>query len=477
MTIKSVTFHNTLNNSIKEYIENKEPDSSAPLYKQIANALAVHIASGQLKPGDKLPTHRALADVLTVTVGTVTRAYAESERRGLLEARVGAGTYVRNRGNHRWAFPHTENLSDHIDFGFNLPPLLDRSVMLQQAMEELARHPEALNALLLYQPAEGIPEHRETVARWLNHHNIHVQADRLRFTSGAQNAMQLVLSAFCHRGDTILVEKLTYPGLLNLARQQRLTLKPVDMDDQGLVPEALDNACRQYNPRFIYATPTLQNPTTVVMGEQRRHDIVEVCKTHGIYLIEDQVNGLQLLEPGEPLVNMAPEQVIYISALSKSLAPGLRLGFLQAPEQLLKRLTMTIQNQSWMISPLLTGLACQLIASGAADRALQFIRREMTIRNNAVQEYLGEFGIQTQLGGFHGWLPLPEQWSLGAFMKACENAGVHVKSGELFVPPGYPVPPAVRIAFSAPASLERMTDGLKILRSVLLSFPDSEGIL
>ena len=467
--------------------------SSAPLYKKIADVLGTLISSGKLKPGDKLPTHRSLADTLEVTVGTVTRAYAESERRGLVEARVGAGTFVRNCNTHGWYFPQVlpkqemaqqaHNLeearvhSDEIDFGFNYPPYFNRSDMFQQAMAALTGKPETLNSLLLYQPPEGFAEHRRVIAHWLNSHDIHLDADRLRFTSGAQNAMHMLFSAFCRGGDTILVEKLTYPGLINLARQQHLTLKPVEMDDEGLIPESLDNACRQYNPRFIYATPTLQNPTTVVMGEQRRKEIVEVCKRNDVYLIEDQVNGLQPLQNAEPLVNLAPEQVIYIGSLSKCLAPGLRVGFVQVPDSMLKRLTMAIQNQCWMVSPLLTGLSCKLIEMGAADQVLQFIRSEMQLRHSIVKEYLGEFGIQTRPGSFHGWLPLPDSWSLGAFVKACAKAGVNVKSGELFVPPGYAVPPAVRIAFSAPATREQMIAGIQTVRGILESDPEPVGML
>ena len=488
-----ISRRNRFNDLLKECFGSQEQKGpSAPLYKKIADALGALISSGQLKPGDKLPTHRSLADTLEVTVGTVTRAYAEGERRGLVEARVGAGTFVRSCNTHGWYFPqlfpqlemsqqgeHLEGQDhcDEVDFGFNYPPYLNRSNMLQKAMASLASRPDVLNSLLLYQPPEGFAEHRRIIAHWLNRHGIHLDADRLRFTSGAQNAMQLVFSAFCRSGDTVLVEKLTYPGLINLARQQHLTLKPVEMDEEGLIPESLDNACRQYRPRFVYATPTLQNPTAVVMGEQRRRDIVEVCKANDVYLIEDQVNGLQPLESTEPLINIAPEQVIYIGSLSKCLAPGLRVGFTQVPDSLLKRLTMTVQNQCWMVSPLLTGLSCQLIEVGAADQVLQFIRSEMQVRHGIVQEHLGEFGIQTHPGSFHGWLPLPDSWSLGAFVKACAKAGVNVKSGELFVPPGYAVPPAVRIAFSAPATREQVTAGIQAVREVLLSDPEPVGML
>ncbi|CAM3735349.1 PLP-dependent aminotransferase family protein [Parendozoicomonas haliclonae] len=448
---------------------------SLPRYRCIAKAVEQLMSTGVLSPGQKLPTHRALADVLSTTVGTVTRAYADCERRGLVEARVGSGTFIRSHGMPQWFFAAPEpeeGDSQEIDFGYNLPPAINREVMLQDAMNHLAADPAALNALLLYQPPEGIPEHRQVIVDWLQGHGFKLDADRLRFTSGAQNAMQLVLSTFCREGDCLLVEKMTYPGLINLARQQRLTLKPVDMDDEGLIPEALDNACRQYHPRFIYGTPTLQNPTVANMGRERRQQILEVCRRHDVIFIEDEVNGLQPASRTEPMVNLDPEQVIFIGALSKNLAPGLRVGFVQVPKAMTRRLTMTIQNQCWMVSPLLTGLACELIRRGHADQTLSAVRTEMQARFRLAGDILQGQTFKAEEGCFHLWLTLPEHWPLSAFLSACEERGVKVKSGELFVPPGYPVPPAVRIAMSAPRFRRDVETGLKIVAEILASEPE-----
>ena len=132
----------------------------------------------------------------------------------------------------------------------------------------------------------------------------------------------MTLNAYCRSGDTLLVEKYTYPGLISLARQHQITLKPVEMDDEGIIPEALDAACKMYQPRLIYSMPTLQNPTTGTMSLERREAILDVCRKHNLYLIEDEVNGLLPADRPEPLVNLDPEQVIHLGAFSKCLAPG-----------------------------------------------------------------------------------------------------------------------------------------------------------
>ncbi len=444
----------------------------SPVYRQIADAIADHISSGALVPGDRLPTHRALAEQLSITIGTVTRGYREAERRGLVEARVGAGTYVRNNSAPEWVFeqpPGGGSKDGECDLGYNLPPPVDRSAMLKQAMEHLVQNPAELNALALYHPAEGIHEHRRVLAKWLKTYGVCLDDSQLLFTPGAQNAVQLVLMAFCKPGDTLLVERLTYPGLINLAKSLSITLKPVDMDDQGLIPDSLDNACRQYRPRFIYSTPTLQNPTTVTAGELRRQELLDVCRKHQLIFIEDEVNGLIPTNRPEPLVNHDPDTVIHVGSLSKCLAPGLRVGYLQVPQSLRKKVLQTLQNQCWMTSPLLTGLAAHIIRLGFADQAIQSIRSQLSERQALMERYLGDFSLLLQQGSYHGWLTLPDSWSLSDFISTCSDQKILVKSSELFVPPGGSIPPAVRISHSAPISLASLEQGLGSLRALLVS--------
>ncbi|MCO4757897.1 MAG: PLP-dependent aminotransferase family protein, partial [Oceanospirillaceae bacterium] len=321
-------------------------DNAGPRYKQVADQLATLIENGTLAANARLPTHRALADQLGVTVGTVTRAYSEAERRGLVEARVGAGTYVCAGETNHWTFdtPHSSQLECH--FGYNVPPLLDRADMLNRAMQKLAGNPATLNQLMLYQLPEGIMQHREVLAQWLQQQGVNLSADRLLFSSGAQHATQMALDAYCRAGDTLLVEKYSYPGLISLARQHQLSLKPVEMDEEGIIPESLDAACRMYQPRLIYSMPTLQNPTTATMSLERRQAILDVCRKHNLYLIEDEVNGLLPEKRPDPFVNLDPEQVIHIGALSKCLAPGLRVGYIQVPQRLYEQMTTTLQNHS-----------------------------------------------------------------------------------------------------------------------------------
>ncbi|TXS90753.1 PLP-dependent aminotransferase family protein [Parahaliea maris] len=436
-----------------------------PLYRQLADVLAERIGSGELAPGERLPTHRALADAVGVTIGTVTRAYAEAERRGLVEARVGAGTYVRRPESPSWSFEqHDKNTRT---LGYNIPPAIDRSEVLQRALQQLAGHGPTLNQLMLYQSPEGIGEHRHSLAGWLASLGVELDPEHLLFTSGAQHGVQLALQTLCRPGDNVLCERLTYPGLLSLARQQHLHARPVEMDEEGLLPEAVDAACRQHHPRLLYVTPTIQNPTTATMSDARRDALITVCREHGVLVLEDDVHGLLPRQHPAPLVNRDPEGVIHVGGLGKTLAPGLRLGYLQAPRVYREALVAGIQNHSWMISPLLTALAALLIEQGAADRLLQTVQSEMTARWERAAQCLSGYRLRFHPQGFHGWLELPDELPLSECLIQARARGLDVKSAELFTPPGYPAPPAIRIAASAPASVAELEQSLGLLREVL----------
>ncbi|WP_461538171.1 aminotransferase-like domain-containing protein [Spongorhabdus nitratireducens] len=441
--------------------------SEGPIYRQLADHFGQLVQQGVLKPGDKLPTHRALADELQVTVGTVTRSYAEMEKRGLVEARVGAGTFVKQSERQGWFLQPVRTENHECNLGYNIPPALDRSATIQEALQQLATSREQLGHMMLYQKAEGFDQHRQCVADWLKQRGVAVDASRMLFTSGAQHGVQLALTVMCRAGDTLLVEKYAYPGVISLAQQQQVKLEPVEMDDQGLLPQSLEAACKRHNPRAIYCTPTLQNPTTAIMNSERRVQILAVCRKYGVMVLEDDVNGLLPTNPPPPLVNSDPDNVIYIGSLSKCLAPGLRVGFLSAPKRLYRRLAIALQNQSWMISPVLTGLSCELLRSGAADQILQWVQADMRLRYQILQQVLGSFDIRSQPNCFHSWLRIPDEWQLNKFIRACHQQAVTVKSGELFVPPGCKAPQYIRLAISGPESVPQLEQGLEKIRDLI----------
>ncbi|MGL4891268.1 MAG: PLP-dependent aminotransferase family protein, partial [Aeromonas veronii] len=270
------------------------PDLAAfdgPLYLKLVKAIEQGIANGELPPQTRLPTHRSLADRLGVTVGTVTRAYSEAERRGLLAARVGHGTWVKGANTdpaNEWVIRQEEG--HRIELWQNLPVQLDRAAIIRPMLGEVADGD--LNALLGYDKEAGRPDQRQQFVDWLAEQGVACSEDRLLFSHGAQHGIMLALLATGCVGETILCEGLSYPGMLGNARQLKNQVVGLAMDEEGLLPEALDAACRTRRAKLLYLTPTLQNPTTAIMSLARREAIVAIARRHDLLIIEDEVNGL-----------------------------------------------------------------------------------------------------------------------------------------------------------------------------------------
>lgn len=448
-----------------------------PLYQQLAEAIARDINAGTLAPEQRLPTHRALAERLGVTVGTVTRGYALAERQGWLHARVGAGTYVRPLSNPSTAWHLQARDPQRVEMWQNFPIAQARQEPLQRALQQLQQDPAHLNQLMDYGEAQSPLALRQRLCHWLAEQGITLEAERLFFTYGVQHGQLLSLLALGLAGGDLLCEGMTYPGLKNLAATLNIQLKGLPMDEEGLEPAALERACSQGQYRALYLVPTLQNPTAATMSLARRQAILAICQHHRLLVIEDDVHGL--LPPQRPplMASLAPEQVIYLGSLSKGISAGLRLGYAQVPSALMDAFAQAVRASSWMISPLLVALACDWLQQGEADQMLQFQRTALAQRGQQLMDWLGDKGVHYQPGSMHAWLPLPAQWRAEAFVRAAREAGVVVAGGEAFAAGHFAVPQGVRLSISQPLDGDSLARGLAILRQLLESTPGSPTLL
>ncbi|PWG62054.1 aminotransferase-like domain-containing protein [Spiribacter halobius] len=453
---------------------------SGPRYRAIAAAIAEAIEDGRLAPGERLPTHRALAEALGVTVGTVTRGYAEAERQGLVRARVGSGTYVRGgeADPPEFAIAGDEAASSLIPMGLSLPAPIAREGLLAQALREIAGDRAALADALGYHPEAGIARHREMLAGWLREAwGVPVAADSLLLSLGGMHGVYLALQALLRPGETLASEALTYPGLIAAARQLGLRHVGLAMDDEGLIPEALEAACRQQGVRAVYCMPNQNNPTTAVMSEARRQALLTVARREGVTVIEDDVHLVAANERPPNLLELDPERVVYVTGCSKVLAGGLRVGMVHAPAALLARLAEVLRSHCWMAPPLNAEVACRWIGSGVADELAAAQRDELGGRQALAAEKLAGSGARGQPYGFNLWLPLPEPWRASAFVRRCEAEGLLLRSAEPFTVGSLPAPQAVRLSLSAPASREAVTRGLDIVRRVLAEAPPVQALV
>jgi DNA-binding transcriptional MocR family regulator len=445
---------------------------SGPLYVAIANQLANDLETGRLKPGDRLPTHRELAWQLGVTVGTITRAYAEAEHRGLITGEVGRGTFVRDRGVDAAAPPAVSAADDDfVDLALNLPIGGIADAVLARVLAEVAAAAD-LPRLLGYASNVGLPPHRAAGSEWLARSGLNAPPGEIAITCGAQHGMVAALAALGGADAIVLTEQLTFYGMKSLATFMSLRLHGVAMDEHGLIPEALEAACRQTTPKALYCIPTLQNPTAAVMPPERREAVAAICRRRGVMIVEDDIYGFLSADGPPPISSFAPEQSIYVTSLSKCVAPGLRVGYVRAPSALIERIGAAVRASTWMAAPPLAEAASRLIRSGEARRLAEAQRAEATARQKIAARLLDGFDVATHPASFHVWLNLPEPWRREEFTVQARQRRVGVASAEAFAVGRAPVPHAVRIGLSAARDHATLERALTALARLLREPPD-----
>lgn len=441
-----------------------------PRYLAIAEQLARDLDSGKLKPGDRLPTHRDLAWTLGVTVGTVTRAYAEAERRGLIAGEVGRGTFVRERvSDAPPALPLPDD--DFVDLARNFPVQEVPNDAITRTIAESAGSPE-IARMLAYAPNLGLPAHRAAGAEWLARHGLRALPAEVGVVNGAQHGMTLAMAAVARAGDTVLTEHLTFYGMKSAATLLGLRLHGVAMDEYGLVPEALETACRQHAPKALYCIPTLQNPTTAIMPAERRATVAEICKRHGVVIVEDDIYGFLQTGAPPPVSSFAPDNSVFVTSLSKCVAPGLRIGFVKAPPTILERMSSALRATTWMATPLMGEIGARLIRSGDAARLAEAQRAEAIARQAIAATRLAGFDYATHASCFHIWLTLPEPWRREEFAAQARHRRVGVAPAEAFAVGRAPVPHAVRLGLSAARDRATLDRALGIVAELLREGPD-----
>lgn len=439
-----------------------------PLYLEIAEAIRADALNGILQPGDRLPPQRELAYRLGVTTGTVTRAYAEAEKMGLLSGEVGRGSYLKAPPPAATPFqPRAPRQDGLIDLSLATAPPVTDAADIDLALQAVTHSAGRLD-LLQYPPPAGYPLHRQMGASWLARSGIVLDESRVVVTAGAQAAIIAVLSAITQPGDRMFVESLNYPTIKGIARHLGVTLVPIEMDDGGLVPDALDRAARQGEARLLYVVPTLQSPTSASLDIGRRQAIVEIARRSSMTVIEDDL--FRLLDPRlQPptLFSLAPERTYHLTSVSKTLAPGLRVGFMVGPEGR----EDTLVRQQTVTGGRPVGLAAEIvrhwIESNAAARILSAIIAENAARRSLARQAFRTRHMLCAPGAPFLWLKLPDHWQPGDFARAALDRGVKITAGTAFAIDRRSDDRAVRVCLSGAATREDLARALRTLDSLL----------
>lgn len=440
-------------------------DGDAPIYERLVDALRADLAAGTLAAGARLPPQRDLAHRLGLGLGTVTRAYVEAEKAGLVEAHVGRGSFVRGAPAAKSTRPVDGGL---INLSHNIAPNGPANARLADTLGRLRRRSDLLDHLA-YAPPAGLEGQRRAAAGWLERTGGMVGADwtRLVCTAGAQQALALAFGAVARPGDTVLCEASTFYGVKALAEHMGYGLKGLAMDEQGLRPDALDEAAATGAFRAVSIQPTLQNPTGRIMSAGRRAQIVAMARKHDLMILEDDIYAVYAPEPPPPFAVLAPERTFHVSGVSKSLAPGLRTGFLITPPgDALDRVLRAVRALNYA-PPSFGGLiATQWIEDGTADAIVAEVVAEMTARLTMARTLLaGAIEAPMSASAPHLWLPMSE-------LEAERLAGRALRAGVELTPPSAPIVAAgavtgVRLCLGAARDGQELEHGLRIVAAAL----------
>jgi DNA-binding transcriptional MocR family regulator len=434
-------------------------------YKGVVDALAADIRAGKIPPGARLPTHRELATREGLALVTATRVYTELAAMGLVSGETGRGTFVRDTSlSTSHGIDQRALADDVIDLNFNYPALPGQADMLRNALRAVASSGD-LEALLRYQPHGGRIHERASVALHLEQHGLSVPADQVLIVNGAQHGLAVVALAMLQPGDAVAVDGLTYPGFKVLAQALRLELVPLPAAADGPDLDALAQLCVTRRIRAIYTMPTLHNPLGWVTPERSRQRLVAIVRDHGLLIIEDAAYAFLVDRPPTPLAALAPEATLYVSGLSKSVATGLRFGFVVAPAEFIAALERVIRATTWNTPALMTAIATGWLNDGTVARLEAQKRSDARRRQSAARKVLNGLELIGHPSSYFLWLPLPEETRADHVAAALMRETVSVSTAEPFATTKNP-PHAIRLALGS-VNLDVLAQSLDKVKQVI----------
>ncbi|UJW86926.1 aminotransferase-like domain-containing protein [Devosia sp. SL43] len=437
------------------------PDNGQPVHEQVAGAVEAAIAEGRFRVGERLPTHRQLAQQFLVSIGSVTRAIDTLSARGVVRGEIGRGTFVLGQAD--------ADDGGVMDLTINAPPPVVGLARMAEASEIANRHALAL-AHGGYGDLSGTERQRGLVAGWLSETRTALRSDEILLCNGAQQALHLAFATLKDRSSVILTESATFPGALAAAANLGMVMAPVAHDGDGMLPEALDRALTTTGAKIIYTTPVCQNPLGFETGPQRRRALADIATRHDAVIVEDDIYGVYAAKGRLTYRELAPERTFYVTSFSKSLTPLIRLGVIAPPAAMLAAVRKRMRAESWGLTPYIGELAAAMIETGLAAEAATTLRAEGLARLQMVQAALGLVDVPMPGGAPHVWLTMPPL-KAEQFARRASEAGVRITPPSAAQVGEVPVS-GVRLCIMAPPARGTLARALDVIGGILGSDED-----
>jgi DNA-binding transcriptional MocR family regulator len=433
-------------------------------FRQIVLEITNDISNGKLKAGEKLLPLRTLAYQKGISLGTASRVYDELTAIGLTRGEIGRGTFVRHPVEHDYTdFAIQELPNDVIDFSRNYMILPTQVDLFAQAVSTVLKKQ---TDYLFYRENHGTNSDRYFASQFLSR-SFSVSPEDTVICSGGQHGIFMSLMASCRPGDAVAIEELSYPGLQLAAKQLRLELIPVRLDEDGLVAEHLEEICETHRVAALYTMPNFQNPSSTIQSDVRRHQIARIARKFDITVIEDDAYGFLSDPAGLPLYALAPERTFHIRTFSKSWAPGLRICYLACPEHKGSAMAQLVRTTNWMATPLMIDTAAEIIQSGMFDDIVRQKRIELAWRHEKLAEM--PLQIRTVFGSLHACVSLISKIPEDQIVASLMAKGVKVSSMQQFAISSMAKTkkPEIRLCLGAPTQRMQFSQGLCAVESVL----------
>lgn len=477
---------------------NWKPDkhSSIPLYQQIVTFVCNKVANGEWPIGTYLPSQRTLAELFQVNRSTITTAIDELTSYGIIKGCHGAGTQIisntwslllspspdwnklissgffRENTNTIQAINHLEFVPDMIRLGTGeLDPRLFPSDMWQTVLQKISSQVTSLG----YLEPLGLLELREAISLHMKTLGINVSPSCILITSGALQALQLISACLLPSGSTVFTEAPSYLKSLQVFQSAGMKLSGIPMDQLGMQYWKLASlkADLSKGSSILYTIPTNQNPTGITMPDNRRMDFMDFCIENRLPVIEDGAYHELCYEGKQPTPLKAMDKtgnIIYLGSASKTLAPGLRIGWMIASEPIVQRLGDVKMQTDYGASSVSQWIFAEFLTSGLYDTYLKDLKKELKRRRYCALSVLNQYyqdiaSWNTPTGGFYIWLTFKEDLHMEQLFQKAAKEHILLNPGDLY---DFKHNNSLRLSY-AYASCEEFANGAKKLADLIKS--------